>query len=354
MRKKNAAGTSEFGGRHTSIDSPVSRPAAALRTILFDDTPFGVREAGSPISSVAVRAGPFHEKERIMKSGDPIEGYIAYIISNELPQYYIGSGNVERRIGDLLTDAERKSMNQLFVVHFLDGRDEEASMKCLEQTLYVDAVANGVQLFNKTPPASCDRFDIDSPESEQLAHEVYKLLAVVTCTLRLPHHVSRHSKICWNGKVIADGIRVFEPGQYPVPDTAIPMELTSGTLAARGYMVDDERFYIMPGSGYCQKETSGLSGINKWRREEIEKEPILEHLAGVNGHGRLKMGLECDTIDIAAKIVTGIHNLGTIGWVPASPAAVKDMAGTNQCRTSDNVVDILPAFNVVAGIGRSK
>ena len=96
------------------------------------------------------------------------------------------SGNVERRIGDLLTDAERKSMNQLFVVHFLDGRDEEAPMKGLEQTLYVDAVANGVQLFNKTPPASRDRFDIDSPESEQLAQVAYKLLASVTCTLRQP------------------------------------------------------------------------------------------------------------------------------------------------------------------------
>ena len=353
MRKKNAAGTAEFGGRYTSIDSPVSRPAA-LRIVLFDDTPFGVRETGYPISNVAVRAGPFHEKERIMKSGDPIEGYITYIISNELPQYYIGSGNVERRIGDLLTDAERKSMNQLFVVHFLDGRDEEAPMKGLEQTLYVDAIANGVQLFNKTPPASCNRFDIDSPESEQLAQVAYKLLASVTCTLRQPSHVSRHSIICWNGKVIADGIRVFEPGQYPVPDTAIPMELTSGTLAARGYKVDDGRFYIMPGSGYCLAGTSGLSGINKWRREEVEKEPICEQLPGVKGYGRLKMGVECDTIDIAAKIVTGMHNLGAIGWVPAPPAAVKDMAGANQCRTSGNVVDILPAFNVAAGIGRTK
>ena len=353
MRKKNAAGTPEFGGRHTSIDSPVSR-LAALRTVLFDDTPFGVREAGSSISNVAVRAGPFHEKERIMKSGDPIEGYITYIISNELPQYYIGSGNVERRIGDLLTDAERESINQLFVVHFLDGRDEEAPMKGLEQTLYVDAVANGVQLFNKTPPASCDRFDIDSPESEQLAQVAYKLLANVTCTLRQPSHVSRHSIIYWNGKVIADGIRVFEPGQYPMPDTAIPMELTSGTLAARGYKVDDGRFYIMPGSGYCLAGTSGLSGINKWRREEVEKEPICEQLPGVKGYGRLKMGVECDTIDIAAKIVTGMHNLGAIGWVPAPPAAVKDMAGANQCHTSGNVVDILPAFNVAAGIGRTK
>ena len=161
MRKKNAAGASEFGGRHTSIDSPVSRPAA-LRTVFFDGTPFGVREAGSPVSSLAVRAGPFHEKERIMKSRGPIEGYIAYIISNELPQFYIGSGNEERRIGDLLTDAERKSINQLFVVHFLDGRDEEEPMKCLEQTLYVDAVANGVRLFNRTPPASRNRFDIET------------------------------------------------------------------------------------------------------------------------------------------------------------------------------------------------
>jgi hypothetical protein len=354
MKKRNAARTSEFGRRHTSIDSPVSRPRTALRTVWFDDTLFGVREAGSPISNLAVRAGPFHEKERIMKSGDPIEGYTAYILSNKLHQFYIGSGNVERRMGDLLTVAERESINQLFVVHLLNGRDEETPMKTLEQTLYVDAVANGVQLFNKTPPASCNRFDIDSPDSEQLAHEVYKLLAVVTCTLRLPHHVSRHSKICWSGKVIADGIRVFEPGRYQVPDTAIPMELTSGTLTARGYMVDDERFYIVPGSGYCLKETSGLSETNKWRREEIEKEPIFEHLPGAMGYGRLKMGLECDTIDIAAKIVTGMHNLGAIGWVPASPAAVNDMAGTNQCRTSGNVVDILPTFNVAAGMGRTK
>ena len=119
-------------------------------------------------------------------------------------------------------------------------------------------------------------------------------------------------------------------------------------------MVDDERFYIVPGSGYCLKETSGLSETNKWRREEVEKEPICEQLPGVKGYGRLKMGVECDTIDIAAKIVTGMHNLGAIGWVPASPAAVNGMVGANQCRTSGNVVDILPAFNVAAGMGRTK
>jgi hypothetical protein len=35
---------------------------------------------------------------------------------------------------------------------------------------------------------------------------IYNLLASVSCTLLQPKHESRHSKNCWNGTVIADGM----------------------------------------------------------------------------------------------------------------------------------------------------
>jgi hypothetical protein len=72
------------------------------------------------------------------------------------------------------------------------------------------------------------------------------------------------------------------------------------------------------------------------------------------GYGRLKIGRECDTIDITTKNVAGMNSLGATGWVPASRDAVKDMANINRCRISGGIVDIPSTVNVAAAIGRSK
>jgi hypothetical protein len=41
-------GASDISGRQTSVNAHPNR-VFAVRTALFDDTPFGLREAGSPI-----------------------------------------------------------------------------------------------------------------------------------------------------------------------------------------------------------------------------------------------------------------------------------------------------------------
>jgi hypothetical protein len=91
------------------------------------------------------------------------------------------------------------------------------------------------------------------------------------------------------------------------------------SLRAEGYKVG-ERFVVLPGADYCHETKSGLSEDNRARRkaiEELDKQlDLLQELPGVTDRCRLRVGLDCKTAPIAAKIVTGEH-LDNRAWAAA-------------------------------------
>jgi hypothetical protein len=64
---------------------------------------------------------------------------------------------------------------------------------------------------------------------------------------------------------------------------------------------------VLPGADYCYETKSGLSTDNKSRREAIEQLDIFEELPGITGRARLRVGLDCKSAPIAAKIISGEH-----------------------------------------------
>ena len=95
-----------------------------------------------------------------------------------------------------------------------------------------------------------------------------------------------------------------------IPDTAVFKRLVHTKLQAEGYQVG-KRFVVMPGADYCYETKSGLSDDNRARRKAIEKlnkqGDLLQELPGVTDSCRLRVGLDCKSAPIAAKILTGEH-----------------------------------------------
>lgn len=101
-------------------------------------------------------------------------------------------------------------------------------------------------------------------------------------------------------------IHVIEPADLAIPVGAQRKRLIHKTLQAEGYQIGT-RFVVLPGADYCRKTTSAVSRDNRRRREAIETINILEELPGVTGRLRLRVGLDCRSAPIAAKLITGEH-----------------------------------------------
>ena len=83
----------------------------------------------------------------------------------------------------------------------------------------------------------------------------------------------------------------------------------------------------MPGADYCYETKSGLSVDNKSRRDAIEELDeqlaLLQEVPGVTGRARLRVGLDCKTAPIAAKIISGEH-VDNDAWEEAPRPAPSD------------------------------
>lgn len=106
---------------------------------------------------------------------------------------------------------------------------------------------------------------------------------------------------------------VWSSLDFSVPDRAVQMELCWGDLGARGYK-SGTRFFILPGADYRQSEKEGgLSRHNLDRRRRLEEADVLESIPDRNDRARLRVGLDCPSPAIAAKILTGRH-VGAATW----------------------------------------
>ena len=111
-------------------------------------------------------------------------------------------------------------------------------------------------------------------------------------------------------------LRIIKPDNVSTPADAVIMRLVHRNLQAKGYKVG-ERFVVLPDADYCRETKSGLSDDNRARRKAIEELDeqleLLQELPGVTDRRRLRVGLDCKSAPIAAKILTGEH-LGNDAW----------------------------------------
>ena len=105
---------------------------------------------------------------------------------------------------------------------------------------------------------------------------------------------------------------VIEPEAMTIPADAKCKRLNCRELRAEGYQVGD-RFHVLQGADYCYASKSGLSSHNQLRRQAIEAMDVLEQLPGATDHARLRVGLDCKSAAIAAKILAGEH-IGSHAW----------------------------------------
>jgi hypothetical protein len=83
------------------------------------------------------------------------------------------------------------------------------------------------------------------------------------------------------------------------------MQLNYGDMQAEGYTVG-KRFYLLPGADYSYLDKK-LSTDNLRRRRAIEAREILDPTPGVRDRARLRVGLDCESMAIAGKILSGAH-----------------------------------------------
>jgi hypothetical protein len=295
------------------------------RTVPIVGGIFGLREIDSFGSILRVRAAPFADLNRLRSTAGNL-AHVTYVI--DAPRIYTGHGKGSRQIGDRLDPQELKQA-QVYVIYSLDPRFDKLTASYVEDRLVDVANKLGVPLANRTQPLGRGGLHI-CPNLEQLVDHADFLLAVAGFRrfedarqtapdrpARLPATADLH------------GVFIIEPEDVSIPADAVKMRLVHDTLKAEGYEIGDDRFVVLPGADYCREMKSGLSDDNRARREDIEtlskQLDLLEDLPGVAHHRRLRVGLDCKSAPIAAKIITGEH-LGNSAWT-AAPLPAPGEAG---------------------------
>jgi hypothetical protein len=289
----------------TTETSPLDR-AITARISLLDGSIAGRREVDSLGSILQVHAAPFAELESLKAS---ISGnFITYIV--DAPEIYTGHGGSTRNIGDRIKD-EVKLTSQVYVICSADPRFDKPTASYVEAQLIDIAAELAIPFSNCVRPFGRDGLR-RSPDLEQLVQHALVLLWVAgfrrfdeertQCTRPVRITTTRDLR----------DVLLIEPAEMVIPEDAVLQQLVCRDMQAEGYEIGD-RFVVLPGADYSYEGKSGLSLHNKLRRQAIEALDVLDRLPGVAERARLRVGLECKSAAIAAKIISGEH-LGTGAW----------------------------------------
>jgi hypothetical protein len=279
------------------------------RITLLDGSINGFREIDSLGSILRVRASPFVELEKATINGN----FVAYAI--DAPRLYVGHGRVSTRyMGDRI-DIEAARASQVYVIYSVDPRFDKLTASYVEARLINTAAELAIPLANGIRPFGFDGLTL-SPDLEQLVQHAEVLLSVAGFRR---FEEARQAQSGRPARMTATGdlhdVLVVEPEAMTIPADATYKRLNCRELRAEGYQVGD-RFYVLPGANYCYASKSGLSSHNQLRRQAIEAMDVLESLPGVTDHARLRVGLDCKSAPIAAKVLTG-DNVGNRAWQAA-------------------------------------
>jgi hypothetical protein len=295
--------------RRTNEVSPLSDSVTA-RITLLDGSITGLREIDSFGSILQVRAAPFAELDKLKAT---IEGgFIAYII--DAPRIYTGHGRDSRNIGDRIDEAARQT-SQVYVIFSGDPRFDKPAASYLEARLIDTAADLAIPLANGIRPFGLDGLNRSADLEQLVAHTLF-LLAVAGFRR---FEEARQTEAGRPVRVTATGdlhdVLVVEPEAMTIPADAVRHRLICRDLRAVGFAIGN-RFLVLPDADYSYDAKSGLSTHNQLRRQAIEEMEILQPLPGVVDRARLRVGLDCKSPSIAAKILTGEH-VGTRAWQAA-------------------------------------
>jgi hypothetical protein len=275
---------------------------------LFGQT---LREIVSLGSILQVRAAPFPDLDKMKATING--GFITYVI--DASQIYTGHGRGNRNVGNRISQEVRQSSSQVYLISSLDPRFDKHTASYVEARLIDIADRLGIPLANMVRPYGRDGLAL-SPDLEQLVQHAQILLSVAGFRR---FEEARQTPSDRPFRVAPTGglhdLRVLEP-EEAIPSDAALKRLSHRDMQAEGYMVG-KRFRVLPGADYCYKSKSGLSTDNLMRRNAIQAMDVLEPLPGVADRARLRVGLDCKSPAIAAKILSGEH-IGTRAW-QASP-----------------------------------
>lgn len=292
----------------------ISHPKFTLvtRTVRFDGDMSGLREIDSFGSILRVRAAPFADLDRLMTTAGGLT-QVTYVI--DAPRIYTGQGKGNRRIGDRL-DPQELEHAQVYAMHSLDPRFDKLAASYVEDRLIDIADELGVPLANGNQPFGRNGLCI-CPNLEQLVvHAEFLLAAAGFRRFEEARQTTTDRPARLAATADLHDLRIIKPDNVSAPADAVMMRLVHRRVQAEGYKVG-ERFVVLPGADYCHETKSGLSDDNRARRKAIEElnkqEDLLQELPSVTDRRRLRVGLDCKSAPIAAKILTGEH-LGNDAW----------------------------------------
>jgi hypothetical protein len=286
----------------------ISQPKCTLVTqsVFVDDPVSGLRNVDSFGSILQVCAAPFSDLNQLMTTVSP-QAYVAYLI--DAAKIYTGHGNGDRKIGERLKP-EELNQAQVYVIYSLDPRYDKRVAAYVEARLIDVAFELGIPLANSKRPFGRNGLRI-CPNQEQLVVHAEFLLKVAGFRRfweARQDNTDRPARVAATADL--HDMFVVEPEDLVIPDTAVLKRLVHTKLQAEGYQVG-KRFLVMPGADYCHETKSGLSDDNRARRKVIEElnkqDHLLQELLGITDRRRLRVGLDCRSAPIAAKIITGEH-----------------------------------------------
>jgi hypothetical protein len=242
-----------------------------------------------------------------------------YVI--DAAKVYIGRGRGDRKIGDRF-DPQELEQAQVYILRSLDERYDQIVGSYVEHRLIDIGHELGVPLANRIRPLGRGGVRI-SPDLEQVVDHAQELLAVAGFRRfeeARQNNTGRPARVAATADL--HDVRLIEPEAMVIPAGVVFKRLVHKVLKAEGFELGD-RFVVLPGADYCYETKSGLSTDNKSRREAIEQLDIFEELPGITGRARLRVGLDCKSAPIAAKILSGEH-LGNAAWQEAPLPAARD------------------------------
>jgi hypothetical protein len=300
-------------GRHISIFQPFGGRAS------------GVRRVATRVSPVLGFAGPVSEVKKIVEFGELERTPSVYLLelksTTAQAHVYVGrTGDGERRLAEQVS---KYSCEHLYVVRL--SHDESVQhARFTELRLYDECKKQGIKLANRMRPNFFRTME-EMTDTERADHECLfrdELDAFCFLGFRNLEKSQALPKTESKAEPPATDVRL---GSIKIPAKAPEYELSANSLWARGFQVDN-RFYVMPGSEYCINETDSLHKTISDRRNPInelenrEKRKILVPIRGSEDRLRLVAWLDCDSMAIAGKLLTGWQTNSSV-WkkVPRHP-----------------------------------
>lgn len=270
----------------------------------------GVRRAESLTSSVIAYAAPTTDIAELVEFGQLEGKHAAYTLlsSTALPPYFGRTGNGERRLADQIRD--RPEYQNVAVLISNDARTGEKFAKFFESFAIAYADENNIPITNIARPRLPDLSELELADYEyQFWQGQSRLYDLNSFVLTPPQPATVQ-----HGNVVPNGARA-DNGGLNIRNDAEAYELNVNGVWARAIKVDDEHFYILPGSEFRIKTNKDLHRSIVKRRKDIQKNLTLAPILGDESRVRLMSLVNLGAPAKAAKVLTGSHLLASV-WKP--------------------------------------